>query len=518
MKIVESPAAENSGHPAPELVTSSAITAGVTPDLPLLSPTLFLRKGSFSANVFALTAGGVLAQALNAAATLILARIFTPEDFGLLALFMAITSFVSAVGSWRYETAIMLPEKDEEAANLQLLSLLVLLGMCALSLVGVVLFQYPMARMLREPRLAPWLWGVPISLFVSGLYQILNYWCGRRKQFRRLAVSGVCQSLATIGSQLGLFALGLGGPVALVFGWIAGQAVGTAFLAVQALREDAEFVRRSFDWASLRSGLFKYKNFPIYTTPYGFVGNAAQQSVFVALRVFANVQVVGLFSMARRAVYLPVNLLSSSMRPVFYEKAATELKSGRLEPLVLRILKLQVALGTPALIFFVFEAKFLFRTVLGGVWAASAVYAALLAFSAYMEFVTTWMDRIFDVQGRQNLALLWEISRDIAMVGSLTLALGLSGNPVLSIGVYVAVNFLFVALWLLLAFKIANFAVGSLWQIGALFLGTSSVATAMLWAIHLTPHSWEAFVLSSLLTIALEGFFFMKYTRGSRLL
>jgi len=487
-------------------------------DVPLISTRLLLRKGTFSANVLTLTAGTVLSQGLNAAATLILARIFTPEDFGLLALFMAITTSLSVIASWRYETAVMLPEKEEEAANLQVLAFLILLGMSALSLVCVALFRNSIAQMLGENRLAPWLWGVPITLFSSGLYQILSYWASREKHFHLLAISRVGQTLGIVGAQLGFLALGLGGAKALIFGWVAGQSVGVAILFERALKDEGQFVRRSLDWGLVRSGFFKYKNFPIYTAPYTFVGNAAKQVVFVVLRVFADIHVVGLFSMARRAVTLPVSFITSSMKQVFYEKASTELNSGHLEPFVLRILKIQVALATPVLVFFVFEAELLLGVVLGAVWAASGPFASLLAFSGYLEFVTSWMDRIFDVKGRQNLALTWEVLRDIVVIGFLALSLRLLGNPLLAVGVYVALDFLCIVVWIVMAFRTANFTVSNLWQIGALFLGVGSVVAAMLWGIRLIFTPWPALAVSSAVVMAMVGFVFVRYSRGSRFL
>jgi len=322
-------------------------------------------------------------------------------------------------------------------------------------------------------------------VFFSGLYQILNYWCIRMKRFHLLAIGGVCQSVGTFASQLALAKTGFSGPVALVFGWIAGQGLGIVILGGQTANDYRESLKVSFHWAALRAGFLKYKNFPIYNTPYIFAQTLAGQLLFLALRLFASVHVVGLFSMARKAVYAPVTLLSSSMRPVFYEKATVELKSGRLEPFVLKILKLQVLVGTPALVAFVFAAKPIFRFVLGNVWTEVGAYAAMLAFLAYMDFVTTWMDRIFDVQGRQRVALAWELLRDIVVVGGLVIALVLTHNPLLSVGAYVALEFLCSAGWVVVAFKIANFSMTSFWEVGRLCLGSGGIAAALVWAVQM---------------------------------
>jgi len=48
----------------------------------------------------------------------VLARLFAPDAFRGLSLYLSrLVSFLSVLGGGRYELAIMLPEKDEEAAN-----------------------------------------------------------------------------------------------------------------------------------------------------------------------------------------------------------------------------------------------------------------------------------------------------------------------------------------------------------------------------------------------------------------
>jgi len=500
------------------LMMSSSNTSTDVADSPLISTQRLLRKGSFTSHVLTLTAGSTFSQAVNAAGTLVLARLFSPADFGLLALFMAITAFLSVVGSWRYETAVMLPEEEREAANLQVLALLILLGMCALSLVCVAVGRHPIAVALGEPQLAPWLWGVPISLLATGLYQIASYWASRMKYFHLLAISRVSQTVGVVGIQLGLLALGLRGPLALILGWVAGQVVGTITLMWRAVLDEGEFLIRSFDWSLVRAGFFKYKNFPLYTAPYSFCGNGAKQLTVVILRVFVDIGVVGWFSMARRVVSLPLSLVTVSMNQVFYEKAATEMKAGRLEPFVSRVIKLQIALGTPLLVYFMFEAPLLFRIALGPVWATAGAYAALLSVSGFVDFVTSWMDRIFDVKGRQRLALIWEIVRDAIVIGCFAVTLWGSHSPLLGVTVYIALDFICSVIWLLIVYQISDFLFRNLWHIGGLFVGIGSVATILLWVIGRTFSQWQAFGIASALTLATEGFIFLKYSKGSRLL
>ena len=47
------------------------------------------------------------------------------------------------------------------------------------------------------PSLAPWLRALPICLLAMGIYQPLNSWCVRKKQFKAIAASRIGQAGTT---------------------------------------------------------------------------------------------------------------------------------------------------------------------------------------------------------------------------------------------------------------------------------------------------------------------------------
>src|ERR1700686_564818 len=155
-------------------------------------------SGKFMSNVLTLITGNGLSQLINIAGMLVLARLFAPDAFGSFALFVTMVSFLSVLGGGRYELAIMLPEKDEEAANILFLAVLVLSGVAGVSLLMVALFHTPVARLLGDERLRLWLWAAPVALFVNGMYQVQGVWFGRMKRFRSLATARVLQSSGTV--------------------------------------------------------------------------------------------------------------------------------------------------------------------------------------------------------------------------------------------------------------------------------------------------------------------------------
>jgi lipopolysaccharide exporter len=472
--------------------------------------------GSFVKHVGTLVTGTGFAQAVTLAGTLILARLFAPDAFGLLALYVTLVSFLSVLGGGRYELAIMLPETDAEAANVLYLSVLVAVGISFFCLILVAILRDRIALLLGDPRMADWLWSVPVVLFLSDAYQSLNYWCGRMKQFGRLAFSRVFQALGTVVCQLLLFVLHVNSGFALIGGYIFGQLLATALLLLQVLNSEAHFLIAAYNPASIRSSLKQYRNFPFYKAPYSFISNAASQLVFVVLRIFSSLQVVGLYSLASRAIYLPVNLIAASMNQVFYQKAATELKEGQLEDFVTRVLRVQVLLATPVLVFVAFEARLLFGEILGARWANGGAYVVWLACAGYMYFLTSWLDRVFDVRGRQRLSLALEFAGNAASLGALILTLMLTGNSVHAVAAFSVSEVLYSMVWLCTAYHVAGFRVKSLLTLAeeALISAVSVAALFLLIAKLLHPWPWVRLaVVVSLLATALL-FSFVRYVRG----
>jgi O-antigen/teichoic acid export membrane protein len=321
--------------------------------------------------------------------------------------------------------------------------------------------------------------------------------------------------LAILACQLSLLAFGPGG-FALVGGWVLGQTIGTLILVLQLLNDDGQFLFTVRDWKVVRQGLTEYRNFPIYKAPYSFVANASSQMVFVILRLFASLNVVGLYSMAARAVFLPVTLIASSMNDVFYEKAATELKLGGLEKFVTRLLRIQVVLAAPWLVLTAFDSKLVFGIILGPQWIPAARYAAVLAFASFTYFLTSWLDRLFDIRGHQKLSLLLEISGNLLSLGGLTLALWLHPeNTVRAITIYAAAQVLYGSLWLICAYRVAEFKVSALVVLFRDAVVSIALAALLIGAIHKIFQGIPAFVGSVAIALGMTGFAFVRLAQKS---
>src|SRR5690606_34683709 len=76
---------------------------------------------------------------------------------------------------------------------------------CGLLLV-VFFFRDSLARLLGSEEISPWLYCVPLVVFMTGLYNVLNYYSSRLKRYKDIAGASVSKAAVTAGWQL-LFGL-----------------------------------------------------------------------------------------------------------------------------------------------------------------------------------------------------------------------------------------------------------------------------------------------------------------------
>ena len=145
-------------------------------------------------NFSKLLSANVVAQAIGLVVYPILTRIYSPEDFGLLNLFLSIGNVVLVISLADYYYSIVLPKEDKDAAALAHVSLVSLI-VTVLLLTVSILFAHPISALFKSPKLETYYWLLPIYVFFMGGWNILNYWYIRHKQFGRISGYQISQSV-----------------------------------------------------------------------------------------------------------------------------------------------------------------------------------------------------------------------------------------------------------------------------------------------------------------------------------
>ena len=381
------------------------------------------RRGSFAFDALKLMSGSTLAQVITILAAPILTRLYGPAAFGVLGLFIAVTRILTQVSGLRYELAIMLPEKDEEAVNVAGLALSLVL-LTSVALIPLTMFAgKPLAQLLHTDELIPYLWLIPISVFFAGEALVLNYWHSRQRNFGRLSITRLAQSTTAVGVQLGAGYAGTPSGGGLISGTIAGQATAALALAGIAWHSQRGLFRQHLRLDAMLAALRRYRKFPRYNVVATLMNSVSWQLPAFFLSYFYSAAEVGFFALGNRVIELPMRIIGSSIAQVFFQRAAIANQEGNLSQVVLTTFRALVTLSFFPLMLLIFIAPELFEVIFGARWHEAGVYTQILAPWIFFWFISSPISTLFSVLEKQE----WSFRVNGAIFLSRLVALSLGG-------------------------------------------------------------------------------------------
>jgi len=396
----------------------------------------------FGLNVRRLVLGGGLGQAITLLSTLVVARLFEPDDFGIAALFLSITMMASAVASLKYEQAIILPESDDVALRLLVLAVLLALASAGALLLVLAVLAWRAPDLAWVEQLGPWLYAVPPGVFLMALFYALSAWRMRKKDFRRLAVAPVALSAATAGGRIG-FGVWWGSTVSgLILGALMGV-VAQLYVVAAGVRSTlpSSVGGRLSAGGGLRQLVREYREFPLFAAPAALVKQLGENMPVLLLSLMFVPAVVGFYAVANRLIRLPVGVLRESVRKVYLQRCAQRVTDGApLRPDLLKTTLGMLGVGALPALFLMVAAPWLFTLLLGERWEAAGQYTSILAPWLLTVFAAAPASTIYVVLRRQGLWLRMQIGRTVLMAAGLYVPYLLGAGEVDCLAAFAAVG------------------------------------------------------------------------------
>jgi len=383
---------------------------------------------SFAGNVLKLVTGSVFAQGLGVLAAPIIARLFAPEAFGVAALFVSITGIIGVVACLRYELAIMLPKTDEEAANLLGLSLFFVFIITGISALIIFFAGDVIVGLLNSPELKKYLWLIPISVFVGGVFLALNYWNSRTKHFGRLSIARVVSSVVAQTTKLGAGFAGFVSGGVLICTGIFGNVISTLVLGGQIWRDDRRLFKANIRWKKMIAGLKRHKRFPIYNTWSALLNTASQQLPTIMLAFYFSPKIVGFYALGKIVLSMPINMVGGAVAQVFFQKASeAHYRTGNLSKVVEEVFKRLVSLGIFPILLLTLIGEDLFIVAFGARWAEAGVYMQILGLWIFFQFISSPISTLFAVLEKQHYGLFFNSILLVTRAASLIVG-GMTGD------------------------------------------------------------------------------------------
>jgi len=381
-----------------------------------------IRQEGFVKKVLVLAGGTTFAQGILVLFSPILTRLYSPEDFGVLAVYVSIVAILAVIASLRYEIAIPLPEKEEAAVNLTVLSLLIVIGMSLTIGVGMWLFGAPIVTFLQAPSLTRYLWLLPVSLFGIGVYQVLNYWALRRKNYAAIARTKINQSIGQLVIQLGLGWLSFG-KSGLLLGDVAGRIGGSGSL-FSLLWKEGKTHLQAVNLSSIRHYAYMYRKFPLISSWSALFNGIGFQIVPLLITMLYGVHVAGWFMLSQRVIGAPLGLIGNAVSQVYTGEGARLARENpaELNRLFYRTVIQLLKVGLIPFAVVTALGPWLFEWIFGAIWREAGSYVQVMGIMYLVQFIVVPLSHTLNILERQNWQLYWDIGRLGLMGGGLLLA------------------------------------------------------------------------------------------------
>jgi O-antigen/teichoic acid export membrane protein len=407
-----------------------------------------LPKGRLRRAVALLVTGTALGQLIVLAASPLLTRLYTPEDFGVLGVFSAFVGILGITVCLRYEFAVQLAEDDAGVVNLLALSLVVTLLVS--SLIGVIVWLWGdiVSAWLNTEALGPLLWLLPVALLPIGCNRTLTHWAIRRQAFGRIARTRLSQSLGQVATQAGL-GYAVAGPFGLLVGQVIGQSAGITTLALAFHRSEG-WPWRAIRLRAMARAARRYGNLPTLATGAALLNGSARLLPTLLIAALYGAEVAGWFALAQRILQTPI-FLSTAVSQVYLGEASRLARSDRsgMDALFMATTWRLLGFGVLSLGVVVIAGPQLFALVFGSAWTEAGRFAQLLAFMSLGQLVVNPIAHTLTVLHRQDIQLAWDTFRFVALLLVFLAARELTWSPlptiaVLSVGMSLCYVLLFV--------------------------------------------------------------------------
>jgi O-antigen/teichoic acid export membrane protein len=377
----------------------------------------FISKSPIYSGALVIGGGAVVAQLIGMVTLPLITRIYNPTEMGMLAVYSSILSIAVIAATFRYEFAYTLPKKEETAAHLFVLCITILfLTSIAFSIV-VIFAGDALVNLLGLNSLGQYYWLLIPGFIGAGLYQILNYWSIRQRDYKRITYTKINQSVSGAASKIVLGLLSVG-PMGLIIGQIISQVAGVGTLGKAMWKAEKKNLK-NISFSGIKSVAKEYWTFPMFNLPASIVNTLSLQLPSLFLAAFYGSHTVGLYFLAHSLLVLPASLVSSSIGQAFLgeiSKMVREESSG-LRQLYLKTVKHLSLIAIPTIGVLALAAPFLIALVFGDEWTDAGLLCIPLALMVIPQFVVSPTDRL-TIYGYNHWTLIWDITRVAGVIVS----------------------------------------------------------------------------------------------------
>lgn len=351
-----------------------------------------------------LSGATLFSQIITLAALPFLSRLYSPEDFGVLSLVLAISAIVSPALALKFDAAALLPKSRRQTRAVVTMGALAVLIVSSLWALFADLIASAIFKEQPIPFLGLWVWATTL---LTGIFALFSQLAVRDRRYRAVATRTLYQSVASTGSQLAFGALRWA-PAGLLTGTLIGKLVGLVGLVIVGRRYvGGHRLRDSFQaWR-------EYWRFPLIFAPSSILNSLGIQLPLIILTAQYGIEFGGQLGMAERIVAVPISIVGAAVSQIFLGDLAEMRRRGN-HAYSRLFMRLSGALATISILglgSLALLADQLIPLILGANWTTAASLIKILAITGIVRLIATPLSGAFSIFQRARANILIDTIR-----------------------------------------------------------------------------------------------------------
>lgn len=335
----------------------------------------------------------------------ILTRIYSPDEYGVLAVFMSIVLLLAPLLTLRYVLALPLPQNDFLAIHLLALCGIIFLVMSLTVSAAFYFFGSDLLSAISMEVLLPWQPLIVVGVIAMAFYEIMSLWATRRRAYRLIARSQIIQSAIGEALKIGLGLLNATA-LGLLIGQVVGQTAGFSSLS-RILYKDLKRTRSRVRLSRIRLIASYYSDFPFYRFPAQFLLVFSMQAPLLITAAVFDVEATGQFGLATMAMTLPFMLIGQAASRAYYAEIAR--LGGKnvalIRKLTTAVMSRLALVALPLSTILFFGGDIIFTIAFGEQWSHAGQIASILSIYLVLQFASSPILEVFNIYGGQRIFL-----------------------------------------------------------------------------------------------------------------
>ncbi|MBK8451894.1 MAG: hypothetical protein WAQ53_09255 [Thiofilum sp.] len=257
----------------------------------------------------------------------ILIILYTPQDIGYCGEFLSYLSLLSILVTLGYDLAIINPDKNKSFIYFQASIQFSLINSLIVSLIFLIFFNELDFFSDNMLILSAWVYSIIflIGLIFTSLYSPIRYFYLTNNKANDVSQATIHHSLIRVFVLIGVYYTNLGW-IGIVLSEIISKGYFVIFLF---LRRGNITKNTSFKNQSIIEIFKKNYQYPFFVMPSSFIDTFATLApLFFITYLYKTHEYTGLFFLATKIIYTPINLLSKSFSDIFHIAISSYMKES----------------------------------------------------------------------------------------------------------------------------------------------------------------------------------------------